>query len=59
MSKRLKDNEKKGGGMLMSKRLKDNEKEFKGDLGECWREYVDEYEKISLDYNLTPPEKLQ
>lgn len=40
-------------------RLKDNQKKFNGDLGECWLEYVDEYEQISLDYNLTPPQKLQ
>lgn len=28
-------------------------------MGECWIENVDEYEKISLYYNLTPPQKLQ
>lgn len=40
-------------------RLKDNEKKFSGDLGECWHEYVDEYNQISKDYNLTPAQKLQ
>lgn len=40
-------------------RLKDKEKKFNGDLGECWHEFVDEYEQMSIDYNLTGPQKLQ
>lgn len=40
-------------------RLKDNEKKFSGDIGDCWMEFVDEYDQISLDYNLTQPQKLQ
>lgn len=40
-------------------RLKDSEKKFSGDLGQCWIEYVDEYQQISRDYNLSASQKLQ
>lgn len=34
-------------------------KKFKGDLEECWMEFVYENEQISFEENLTPPKKLQ
>lgn len=40
-------------------RIEDIQKKFKGDLGEWWLEYVDEYEKTFLNYNLIPPQKLK
>lgn len=40
-------------------RLKDSDKKFTGELGESWMDYVDEYQQVALDYNLTPQQKLQ
>lgn len=40
-------------------RLNYNQNKNNGDLKECWLQYVDEYEQIAVDYNLTPPQKLQ
>lgn len=40
-------------------RLRDNDKKFSGDIGECWMEFVDEYQQIARDYKLTATQKLQ
>lgn len=40
-------------------RLKDTDKKFSGDLGECWHEFVDDYQQISRDYNLSATQKFQ
>lgn len=40
-------------------RLKDADKKFSGDLGECWMDFLDEYQQISRDYKLNPAQKLQ
>lgn len=40
-------------------RLKDYEQKFSGDLGQCWQDFVDNYEQISEDYNLNEEQKLQ
>lgn len=40
-------------------KLKESSSKFSGDLGECWAEYVYNYEGLSRDYFLTPCEKLQ
>lgn len=40
-------------------RLKDSDKKFSGELGESWMEYVDEYQQISIDYQLSTQQKLQ
>lgn len=40
-------------------RLKDADKKFSGELGECWMEFVDDYQQVAIDYNLSPPQKLQ
>lgn len=33
-------------------RLKDFEKKFSGDLGECWQDWVDEYNQVAKGYKL-------
>lgn len=40
-------------------RLKDSEKKFSGDIGECWHEFVDDYNQVSRDYKLSATQKLQ
>lgn len=34
-------------------RRKDAEQKFSGDLGQCWQDYIDDYDQIVLDYRLT------
>lgn len=40
-------------------RLKDSDAKFNGDLEQCWHEYVDGYNQMSLDYNLSDKQKRQ
>lgn len=40
-------------------RLKDSDKKFTGNLGECWMEFVDEYQQIARDYKLSQTQKYQ
>lgn len=39
--------------------LKDNGKSFSGHLEECWRDYRDDCDQVSEDYNLIPKQQLQ
>lgn len=40
-------------------RLKDSDAKFHGDLEQCWHEYVDSYNQLSQDYNLSDKQKRQ
>ena len=40
-------------------RLKDKDRKFSGAIGECWMEFVDEYQQISRDYALSMTQKFQ
>lgn len=40
-------------------KMKYNEKKFSGDIGECWHQFVDEYQKISWDYKFSQFQKRQ
>lgn len=39
-------------------RFKDSAMNFRGNVGDCWQEYVDEYRQVARDYGLTLKQKL-
>lgn len=40
-------------------RFKDSEKNLSGNLPKCWQDFCDEYDQISMDYNLSKEPKFQ
>ena len=40
-------------------RFKDESCKFSGDIGQCWNEYVSEYQQVARDYKLTETHKKQ
>lgn len=40
-------------------RLKESKSKLSGELGECWRDFVDEYDQVVSDYKITDKQQLR